>query len=117
MPSRLGLSTQLSEKQLNEINDALRDDIKELQNKYGKQNDIERREFCQERMHDVVDDWFDSVTDDQAAIIRLWRQTRKNTTNGWLAYRNDWRKEFIALLNRRHSANFKDDMTKFLLTP
>jgi hypothetical protein len=117
MPYLLGLSTQLSEKQLKEINGALREDIKELETKYGKQSDIQRREFLREKMYDVVDDWLGSVTDQQAAIIRLWSETRKNTTNGWLNYRNDWRKEFIALLNRRHSANFKDDMSNFLLNP
>jgi hypothetical protein len=117
MPSLLGLSTQLSEKQLKEINDALKDDIKELQNKYGKQNDIQRREFWREKMYDVVDDWLGRVTDDQSEIIRLWSETRKNTTDSWLAYRNNWRKVFIELLNRRHSANFKDDMTIFLLNP
>lgn len=117
MPSLLGLSTQLSEKQLKEINDALKDDIKELQNKYGKQNDIQRREFWREKMYDVVDDWLGRVTDDQSEIIRLWSETRKNTTDGWLAYRNNWRKVFIELLNRSHSANFKDDMTIFLLNP
>lgn len=117
MPSLLGLSTQLNEKQLREIDDALRDDIKELQNKYEKQNDIQRRELWREKMYDVVDDWLGSVTDDQAEIIRLWSETRKNTTDGWLVYRNNWRKEFIELLKRRHSANFKEDMTIFLLNP
>lgn len=117
IPSLLGLSTQLSEKQLKEINDALRDNFKELQNKYGKQNDIQRREFWREKMYDAVDDWLGRVTDDQAEIIRSWSETRKNTTDSWLVYRNNWRKEFVELLNRRHSANFKDDMTIFLLNP
>ena len=117
MPALLELSTTLNEKQIQEINYALVDDIKNSQDKYGKQNDIERRVFLRDKINDIMDERLDRVTDEQAEMIELWSATRKNTTDDWLIYRNNWRLKLMELLNNRQASNYSDDMSNFLLNP
>ena len=117
MPSLLELSVDLNEKQLQEIDYALVIDIRELQNKYGNRTEIQRRAFLRDKMSDAMVDWLGRVTVEQAEMIQLWSATIENTTDDWLAYRNNWRQKFMELLYNRHASNYIADMSLFLLKP
>lgn len=117
MPALLELSTTLSEKQIQEINYALVDDIKDLQEKYGKQNDTQRRAFWRDKVNEIMDERVGGVTDEQAEMIEIWSVTKKNITDDWLIYRNNWRLKFMELLNNRQASNYNIDMSNFLLNP
>ena len=117
MPYLLELSADLSEKQLQQINDALVSDIRKLRKKHGDQSEIKRRENWRNKMTDAVDDWLGVVTDEQVELIRLWSETRINTTDDWLEYRDNWRKKFMELLYNQQSIDYIDEMSTFLLNP
>lgn len=117
MPYLLELSVDLSEKQLQQINDALVSDIRELQKKHGKRSEIQRRENWRNKMTEAVDDWLGAVTEEQVELIRLWSETRNNTTDDWLKYRDNWRKKFMELLYNQQSMDYIDEMSTFLLNP
>lgn len=117
LPSLLELSVDLNEKQLQEIDDALADNNKELHKKYGNKNETERRAFLRDKVSDALDDWLGRVTVEQAEMIKLWSATRKDTTDAWLANRNNWRQQFMELLYNRNASNYTADMSLFLLQP
>jgi hypothetical protein len=117
MPYLLELSADLSEKQLQQINDALVSDNRKLQKKHGNRSEIQRRENWRNKMTDAVDDWLGAVTDEQGELIRLWSETRNNTTDDWLEYRDNWREKFMELLYNQQSIDYIDEMSTFLLNP
>lgn len=117
MPYLLEMSADLSEKQLQQINDALVSDNRKLQKKHGTRSEIQRRENWRNKMTEAVDDWLGEVTEEQVELIRLWSETRNNTTDDWLEYRDNWRKKFMELLYNQQSIDYIDEMSTFLLHP
>lgn len=117
LPSLLELFADLNETQLQEINAALVDNIKELQEKYDNRTKSQRRQNMRDKMTDAVDDWLGEVTDEQEELIKKWSETRKDTTGGRLIYRDNWRQKFMGLLRNQQTLNYIDDMSTFLLEP
>lgn len=117
LPSLLELSVDLNEKQLQEIDENFVAHIRELQNKYGEKNEVERREFFRDKVSDALGNWLGQVTVEQEEMIQLWSTTRNDTTDGWLLNRNKWRQQFMELLDNRHGPSYNDDMRLFLLQP
>jgi hypothetical protein len=117
IPDLLVLAAQLSDQQVEQIDSTLRVKNEELNEKYGNRTAAEQRQFWQEKMSDGLEDWLGNIDTSQQQLIARWSHTRMNTTALWLAYRNDWRKKFVNLLNTRNQPYFEEEMSSFLLHP
>ena len=117
MPSLFELAAALNDTQILEINDALRNKIRKLKKKYGSKNQTDRRAVAANKMTDTMQDLVGELTEEQAELIRLWSRTKKDTTDDWLSFRDNWRRQFIELLNHRQDVHSYDELRLFLLQP
>lgn len=117
MSDLLLLATQLSDKQIEQIDVALADEVAELQEKYGNRTEEKQKKLWRSRMEETLENWLGDVTDNQEKLIADWSEERINTTSDWVSYRSRWHQRFIALLNERNLPDFAVEMENFLLSP
>ena len=117
IPDLLVLASQFSDDQIEQIDTALKVKNAELKEKYGHRSESEQRQFWYAKMSDGLSDWLGNLDIAQQQLIKRWSQTRILTTTDWLAYRNDWRKKFVDILNSRNQPDFDEKMRIFLLQP
>lgn len=115
MPHLATLAAQLTDEQINQINQALQEQHHELQDEYGFKTPEEQRQSRKQKTTEFMDDWLGNLSKVQLQIIDGWNAQRKETTAMWLDYRKKWRIHFIEVLRTRYKDDFSLRLEQLLL--
>lgn len=110
----LSLSTKQEEELLNNLNKK----YQELNNKYGKLSDQERRERYVERIEESLERWIGRLTPQQKVMVTRWASELQVTTPHWQEHRNKMLEEVRKLLFNKHDPHYlHDNLVRLLLQP
>lgn len=117
-PDLYALILSLSTKQEEELLKNLAKKYQELDNKYGKLSELERRERYVERIEESLKRWIGRLTKQQKALVKGWVNDLQLTTPHWREHRNKMLAEVRKLLVNKHDSHYlHDNLMRFLLEP
>ncbi|WP_060510370.1 DUF6279 family lipoprotein [Pseudomonas sp. NBRC 111124] len=113
-PSATELLRGMSDKQVAQMRDALRNDISERQKEYvdtplAKQ--IARRS---ERMEKRLNNWFGELNAAQHQRVQAWSQALGDQNRQWIANRQHWQQQLMLAMDQRNDASFEPRLATLL---
>lgn len=113
-PSATELLRGMSDKQVAQMRDALRDDISKRQKEYvdtplAKQ--IARRS---ERMEKRLNNWFGELNAAQHQRVQAWSQALGDQNRHWIANRQHWQQQLMLAMDQRNDASFEPRLATLL---
>ena len=113
-PSAAELLRGMSDAQVAQLGEALREDISERQEKYvdtplSKQ--VARRA---ERMEKRLTPWFGELTAAQRQRVQTWAQALGDQNRQWIANRAHWQQQLMLAMNQRSDASFEPRLAQLL---
>ena len=113
-PSAAELLRGMSDAQVEEMREALREDISERQKKYVDtplEQQITRRT---ERMEKRLRPWFGDLNTAQRQRIQAWSQSLGDQNREWIANRAHWQQQLMLAMNQRNDASFEPRLAQLL---
>ncbi|MEX0295369.1 DUF6279 family lipoprotein [Pseudomonas putida] len=113
-PSAAELLRGMSDAQVAQLGEALREDISERQEKYvdtplSKQ--VARRA---ERMEKRLTPWFGELTAAQRQRVQTWAQALGDQNRQWIANRAHWQQQLMMAMNQRSDESFEPRLAQLL---
>ncbi|AGZ36424.1 MAG: DUF6279 family lipoprotein [Pseudomonas sp.] len=113
-PSAAELLRGMSDAQVEEMREALREDISERQKKYVDtplEQQITRRT---ERMEKRLRPWFGELNTAQRQRIQAWSQSLGDQNREWITNRAHWQQQLMLAMNQRNDASFEPRLAQLL---
>ena len=113
-PSAAELLRGMSDAQVEEMREALREDISERQKKYVDtplEQQITRRT---ERMEKRLTPWFGDLNTAQRQRIQAWSQSLGDQNREWITNRAHWQQQLMLAMNQRNDASFEPRLAQLL---
>ncbi|AVD82144.1 hypothetical protein C4Q28_08140 [Pseudomonas sp. SWI6] len=113
-PSAAELLRGMSDAQVEEMREALREDISERQKKYVDtplEQQITRRT---ERMEKRLRPWFGDLNTAQRQRIQAWSQSLGDQNREWITNRAHWQQQLMLAMNQRNDASFEPRLAQLL---
>lgn len=113
-PSSIALLRQLSDRQVEELGQALEEDRREREEKYLEPPAEQQIRERAQRMQKRVQTWFGSTSAAQRQRILVWSHALAGQSELWLENRNQWQQAFLDAVRQRHQPGFEARMAKLL---
>ncbi|WP_323614573.1 DUF6279 family lipoprotein [Pseudomonas putida] len=113
-PSAAELLRGMSDAQVAQLGEALREDISERQEKYVDTplpKQVARRA---ERMEKRLTPWFGELTAAQRQRVQTWAQALGDQNRQWIANRAHWQQQLMMAMNQRSDESFEPRLAQLL---
>lgn len=113
-PSSIALLRQLSDRQVEELGQALDEDRREREEKYLEPPAEQQVRERAKRMQKRVETWFGSTSAAQRQRILAWSHALAGQNRLWLENRSQWQQAFLDAVRQRHEPGFEAHMARLL---
>ncbi len=104
-PDMVALLTMISERQAQDLMDALDDKHRKYREKYVDPPEMEQRRKRAEKVSELVRDWLGAINPAQQQAVTDWSQRYQLTSQATLRYRQAWQTRLGRLLAHRQDGN------------
>ncbi|WP_117235123.1 DUF6279 family lipoprotein [Vibrio maerlii] len=117
-PDLYALSKQLSNEQVEELLENLKEQHEEFADEYIDIEEQERVELYQSRISKNMERWLGDISDEQERMIVNWSESIEDTRQDWVSYHSKFRDELSQLLaNRNNDSLFQSQFQQMLYEP
>lgn len=113
-PSATELLRGMSDKQVEEMRQAFRDDISERQAKYVNTPLPKQIDNRAERMEKRLKGWLGELTDAQRQRVKAWSVALGDQNRAWITNRAHWQQQLVLAMNQRSTPNFEPRLAQLL---
>jgi len=107
-PAATRLLSSLSDNQVQELADNMRDSQAEMEEEFLSDDPAQTRKARTERTAERVERWLGPLNNAQTDIVQQWSDNRGRQTEIWLEGRRNWQEALLMALNDRKNENFAD---------
>ena len=108
----------LSDNQVQELMEAVREEQADLREEYGEMTPAERVKNRKKTMKKAVKYWLGPLDDGQAVLVDAWSHRMLDNTSHWLDNRERWIDAFEQALQHRHEAErFTENVHLLFVVP
>ncbi|GLS84700.1 DUF6279 family lipoprotein [Paraferrimonas haliotis] len=116
-PALVRLMPSLSDKQVSELLENIREESAERAEERAEQTDEERLEANQKRWKKNLKKYLGSVSSEQQILIDEYLSKRLRTFDLWNRYQEAWYQEFEHVLAQRNQPEFANELKQLLENP